>query len=115
MLYLLQLVQALKFEQPPSYLLSHSQSPTSSIGASRHLSLRAPPPSPGMEGLATLEEFLIERSALNPILGNFFHWYIQVEAQDKSAYGKMFNGIAKKFEKRVAEVSRAPFHSVFST
>jgi hypothetical protein len=103
MLYLLQLVQALKFETPPG------QSPSSSIRHSRHASShRFPPPPP--DNLPTLADFLIERSARNPVLGNHFHWYIAVECEDKQR-GKMFVDVAKKFDKRVAEVcfSAAPF------
>lgn len=96
MLYLLQLVQALKFETPPG------QSPSSSaIRQSRHTSTHRLPPPP--DDLPTLEDFLVERSAKNPVLGNHFHWYIAVESQDKQV-GKMFADVAKKFEKRVAEI-----------
>lgn len=99
MLYLLQLVQALKFETLPG------QSPSSSaIRQSRHTSTHRLPPPP--DDLPTLEDFLVERSAKNPVLGNHFHWYIAVESQDKQV-GKMFADVAKKFEKRVAEVRSA--------
>ncbi|KAJ3257580.1 Phosphatidylinositol (PI) 3-kinase [Boothiomyces macroporosus] len=61
-MYLLQLVQALKFE--------HSESP--------------------------LTAFLIERSVLNSVLGNYFHWYLMVECEDK-VYGRMFAKVAYQF------------------
>jgi phosphatidylinositol 3-kinase len=90
MLYLLQLVQALKFERPSSL------SPSSSIRHSRHSSTARLP--------ANLEDFLIERSVANPVLGNHFHWYIAVESEDKT-YGGMFIEVAKKFDRRISEVS----------
>lgn len=100
MLYLLQLVQALKFETPTS------PSPSSSIRHSRHLTRLTTPTSSTVvdSALPTLAEFLIERSARNPVLGNHFHWYIQVECEDKMR-GKMFEEVAKRFEMRVKEVS----------
>jgi phosphatidylinositol 3-kinase len=45
----------------------------------------------------------VERSAKNPVLGNHFYWYIQVEREDK-ARGSMFEGVARKFERRMQEV-----------
>lgn len=91
MLYLLQLVQALKFGRPSSTL-----SPSSSLRHSRHVSITRLP--------ANLEDFLIERSVSNPVLGNHFHWYIAVESEDKT-YGGMFLEVAKKFDRRISEVS----------
>jgi len=60
LLYLLQLVQALKFEPEAKSddTTSHAES--------------------------SLARFLIERSASNIILGNYFHWYLMVELDDKS-------------------------------
>lgn len=108
MLYLLQLVQALKFEPPPSSpssstspssSLRHSQYPSSS---SRHAAALRSSSTPS-SNLPNLEDFLIERSARNPILGNHFHWYIQVEKGDEGR-GQMFEEVAKKFEARMKEV-----------
>ncbi|GAA5875731.1 hypothetical protein JCM8547_007052 [Rhodosporidiobolus lusitaniae] len=104
MLYLLQLVQALKFEPAPSSSPSSSTSPSSSLRHSRHANaLRSSASS--ASNLPTLEDFLIERSARNPILGNHFFWYIQVEKEDK-ARGKMFEEVAKKFERRMKELQQ---------
>lgn len=113
MLYLLQLVQALKFEPapPPSSPSASSHiSPSSSLrhshthahGHLRHSThLRQ---SHGSDhNLPTLEDFLVERSARNPVLGNHFFWYIQVEREDK-ARSHMFDEVAKKFERRIREV-----------
>ncbi|KAG0016969.1 Phosphatidylinositol (PI) 3-kinase [Podila clonocystis] len=41
---------------------------------------------------SNLAAFLIERSVQNPILGNYFHWYLMVECEDltqKKMYGKV--------------------------
>ena len=105
MLYLLQLVQALKFESPPG------QSPSSSaIRASRHAHHASTARLSSISNeLPTLEDFLVERSAKNAVLGNHFHWYIAVESQDKQV-GKMFADVARKFERRVADVSTAAYY-----
>lgn len=109
MLYLLQLVQALKFETPvPQPSSSHPsastasvrsyRSTTASLVASTSLSQRHP-----ADDLPTLEDFLVDRSAKNAVLGNHFHWYIAVECEDKRC-GKMYRKVAEKFQRRVAEV-----------
>ena len=61
LLYLLQLVQALKFEKPRS----------------------------DAEGEGTMQDsylarFLISRATLSPMLGNYLHWYLIVECDDRS-------------------------------
>lgn len=55
--YLLQLVQALKFEKPDN----------------------------SEEGLpeSSLAQFLIDRAANNFVLGNYLHWYLMVECEDR--------------------------------
>ncbi|CAL3971050.1 unnamed protein product [Diplocarpon coronariae] len=60
LLYLLQLVQALKFEQI---------SPDSSNDVASN---------------SSLAHFLISRATKNFLLGNYFHWYLMVECDDKS-------------------------------
>ena len=95
MLYLLQLVQALKFETTPV------TTPSNSMRQSRHSSSRFAIAVD--DSLPTLEGFLIERSARNPVLGNHFRWYIAVECEDKQR-GKMFVQLAKKFNAKVAEL-----------
>ncbi|KAG0236340.1 Phosphatidylinositol (PI) 3-kinase [Mortierella sp. GBA43] len=63
LLFLLQLVQGLKFE----HIDSNSTE-------------------------SNLVQFLIERSLKNPILGNYFHWYLMIELEDLSVremYGKV--------------------------
>ncbi|KAH8554115.1 phosphatidylinositol 3-kinase [Umbelopsis sp. PMI_123] len=77
LLYLLQLVQALKFERitdkgPISYDSS-------------------------------LAQFLIDRAIRNPILGNYFHWYLMVECEDK-VVGRMYAKVAYHYLTAILEV-----------
>ena len=60
LLYLLQLVQALKFEKIPPGLQNGSTQDSS------------------------LARFLISRATKNLMLGNFLHWYLMVECDDRS-------------------------------
>lgn len=115
MLYLLQLVQALKFEPAPpptSPSASSHISPSASLRHSHMHSHAHPRHSTHLrhshaseQNLPTLKDFLVERSARNPVLGNHFFWYIQVEREDKTR-SNMFDEVAKKFEKRIREVRR---------
>ena len=71
LLYLLQLVQALKFEKI---------SPESDDGSTQD---------------SSLAKFLIDRATSSPMLGNFLHWYLIVECDDRSPdqrkeYRKLF-------------------------
>lgn len=61
LLYLLQLVQALKFEQPATVDPDSSHAQDSSLA-----------------------RFLITRAAANFLLGNYLHWYLMVECEDRS-------------------------------
>lgn len=70
-LYLLQLVQALRFEKP------------SSSGSSGKKS--------------SLAKFLIGRAARNTVLGNYFFWYVNVEAQEKGA-PTIFRSVLNQFQ-----------------
>ncbi|KAI9263703.1 kinase-like domain-containing protein [Sporodiniella umbellata] len=62
LLYLLQLVQALKFEYYNDRGVDHDSS---------------------------LEKFLIHRSFSNPVLGSYFHWYVMAECEDPTVH-KMY-------------------------
>lgn len=103
MLYLLQLVQALKFEPAPI------KSPATSIRSSR--TIAASTLSYHHQSLNldqsldpdSLEHFLIERAAANPVLGNHFYWYLRVECEDKIG-AKVYEKVGEKFKKRIAEV-----------
>lgn len=80
LLYLLQLVQALKFENITS---SKSTDPTHD---------------------SSLAHFLITRSIQNPLLGNNFHWYLMVECEDRtSSSHKTFAKVAFQFMKSLSE------------
>ncbi|KAJ9083953.1 Phosphatidylinositol (PI) 3-kinase [Entomophthora muscae] len=72
LLYLLQLVQALKFEQ---------KDVQSSLQDS-------------------LAEFLIKRALKNPVLASRFFWYIKVERGDKK-YGEVYSSIDAKFRRSI--------------
>lgn len=61
LLYLLQLVQALKYEHIPTESDQDSAKDSSSLA-----------------------KFLIQRAAANFMLGNYFHWYVMVECDDHS-------------------------------
>ncbi|CCJ29853.1 unnamed protein product [Pneumocystis jirovecii] len=78
-LYLLQLVQALRFESSASEALKTNNHSSS------------------------LANFLIERAIKNEILGINFYWYLMVESEDKTA-GKLFSEIANQFMTGLMEV-----------
>jgi phosphatidylinositol 3-kinase len=87
-LYLLQLVQALKFES----LSSDQRSSRSGVSAISY----------DESGLA---DFLIERGVRNPILGNRLHWYLMVEVQsDDRVSAKMFGKVEYRFQQKISEV-----------
>lgn len=109
MLYLLQLVQALKFDLPvPPNMSSSSRrggTPHASTSTSLALSTRQSL-SISHSALPTLEDLLIERSVRNSILGNLFYWYVSVEGEDEKGMGRMYRDLKNRFLLRVAEVSR---------
>ncbi|EJU04865.1 atypical/PIKK/PI3K protein kinase [Dacryopinax primogenitus] len=86
LLYLLQLVQALKFER---LLDGHRTTRSSQVVLSQEDS-----------GLA---DFLIERGAQNPILGNRFHWYLMVEVLDQQ-YKELYAGVVYNFMRRLEQL-----------
>ncbi|OSC99931.1 atypical/PIKK/PI3K protein kinase [Trametes coccinea BRFM310] len=82
-LYLLQLVQALKFESTAADQRS-LRSTTSAVSYDD-------------SGLA---DFLISRAVRNPILGNRFYWYLMVEvAMEDKVMAKMYGRVVFKFMK----------------
>lgn len=88
MLYLLQLVQALKFESAASDQRS-SRSATNAISYED-------------SGLA---DFLILRGVQNPILGNRLYWYLMVEvALEDKVMAKMYGRVVFKFMNKILEV-----------
>ena len=87
-LYLLQLVQALKFESAAS-----DQRSTRSTGSAI---------SHDDSGLA---DFLIARAVKNPVLGNRFHWYLMVEVgMEDRVMAKMYARVDWNFMRKVEEV-----------
>ncbi|CAJ0767125.1 3651_t:CDS:10, partial [Entrophospora sp. SA101] len=79
LLYLLQLVQALKFENITEKSSSSHES--------------------------SLAEFLIERAIKNPLLVNNFHWYLMVECEceDKVLF-KMYGKVSFQFQTKMTEI-----------
>lgn len=91
MLYLLQLVQALKFESAASDQRS-SRSTSSAISYDD-------------SGLA---DFLIHRGVRNAVLGNRFHWYLMVEvAIEDRVLKKMYGRVVYNFMQKIVEVCPA--------
>ncbi|PPQ99151.1 hypothetical protein CVT24_009341 [Panaeolus cyanescens] len=89
MLYLLQLVQALRFESTASDQRS-ARSTTNAISYDD----------------SGLSDFLIERGIMNPVLGNRLYWYLCVEIElDKvdKVMGKMYGRVAFKFMNKIVE------------
>lgn len=84
LLYLLQLVQALRFE-------------TQLETRKRRKVIE--------EGDSGLSQFLIDRSVVNPILGTSFHWYLMIECDSRSPVGKAYAKIAFRFMQKLADVS----------
>ncbi|KAG0635478.1 kinase-like domain-containing protein [Tuber brumale] len=74
-LYLLQLVQALKFEK-----IRTETGPDAAADSS-------------------LVNFLISRACMNETLGNFFYWYLMVETEDTNQeYKRLFSKVAYQFQ-----------------
>ncbi|KAN0093130.1 phosphatidylinositol 3-kinase [Tylopilus felleus] len=87
MLYLLQLVQALKFENAASEQRS-SRSTTSAISYDD----------------SGLSDFLITRGVKNNVLGNRLYWYLMVEvALEDRTVAKMYGRVVFKFLSKILE------------
>lgn len=89
-LYLLQLVQALKFE----HALDDSRVERRGLLDDREDS--------------GLSQFLIDRAVVNPVLGTALHWYLMIECDSRMAVGKMYAKVAFRFMKQLSEVSPRP-------
>ncbi|KAG5642890.1 hypothetical protein DXG03_001896 [Asterophora parasitica] len=91
LLYLLQLVQALKFESAVSEQRS-ARSTTSAISYED----------------SGLTDFLIARGVTNSVLGNRLYWYLMVEvALEDRVMAKMYGRVVFKFMNKILEVSRS--------
>ncbi|KAJ9091439.1 hypothetical protein QFC20_007629 [Naganishia adeliensis] len=99
-LYLLQLVQALKFEVKSTQLrktVDQRAKPQRSRNSSNTSMKTSKAVSEEDSGLA---DFLIERAARNAVLGTVFHWYLMVECEDK-VIGKMYARVAFQFMQKL--------------
>ena len=88
LLYLLQLVQALKFESVATEQRS-SRSTTTAISYDD----------------SGLSDFLIARGVANPVLGNRLYWYLMVEvALEDRVMAKMYGRVVYKYMNKILEV-----------
>lgn len=85
LLYLLQLVQALKFD----VLSSRKETPNTSFHTANEVQSTASSATVIDSGLADL---LIRRAVNNQVFGNDLYWYLEVECEDRK-YGKMFRRV----------------------
>lgn len=85
LLYLLQLVQALKYESIIFDNTSDSMSINSFDGFSPESSTSSTSDAEDQDSImkSPLATFLIEKSIENSNLGNFFYWYVKVENEDQ--------------------------------
>jgi phosphatidylinositol 3-kinase len=83
-LYLLQLVQALRFENGVESRKKRKMAEEDDSG---------------------LSQFLIDRSVANPLLGTSFHWYLMIECDSRSPVGKAYAKVAFRFMQKLSEVS----------
>lgn len=90
-LYLLQLVQALKYENASDAEISPNlESPNTFVSASTS------------GAVASLASFLIDRASKNLDLANYLYWYLKVELQDPthgSKYCEVFSAFREKLSK----------------
>lgn len=114
LLYLLQLVQALKFDASiPSTVTRKEQispatsmpilDPTSSPSSSTGVTAAMASTSLDYEG--GLADFLIRRATKNSILANNLYWYLEVECEDRKV-GKMFRRIRAVYFDRLSKTSQ---------
>ena len=89
-LYLLQLVQALKFEKIPF----DTDTANGNVNGEGDGQLKRD---------SSLAEFLISRATANSVLGSYFYWYLMVECEDKHRKG-LFQRVAYDFQ--IALVNR---------
>ena len=117
-LYLLQLVQAIKFDslaQLSSSVREERDSKQSSTEDEIAAAISSPSkpvrPSRSMRASSSinifgehqLADFLIRRGIRNAELGNNLYWYIYVECEDK-VQGKLFASVKEKFLDRLADM-----------
>lgn len=104
LMYLLQLVQALRYEPDNSNGSDRSgtllPSPDGNISSKTALQVHASPIrktlSKFSQGLSPLANFLIRRGCKSPIVANFLYWYLKVETEDDVA-GSLFQEVLDTF------------------
>lgn len=57
---------------------------------------------------SSLAQFLIERAVRNPVLGNYFHWYLMVEYEDK-VFGRVYARVLFQYMTAMTEVGFGPW------
>lgn len=91
-MYLLQLVQSLKFESTASEQRSSRSTTVTAISYDD----------------SGLTDFLIARGVQNKILGNRLYWYLMVEvALEDRVMAKMYGRVVFKFMSKIMEVCHA--------
>ncbi|SNX81777.1 related to phosphatidylinositol 3-kinase [Melanopsichium pennsylvanicum] len=113
-LYLLQLVQALKFEETRTSHNAAGMGGSANGGdGERPFNPRQPTtvhsPSNSQtneaneEDSSGLAEFLIRRGLANPLLGNDLYWYLEVECEDPKT-GTLFKAVKRRFLDRLSSL-----------
>ncbi|CAK5265470.1 unnamed protein product [Mycena citricolor] len=87
LLYLLQLVQALKFESTAADQRSSRTTTTSAISYDD----------------SGLTDFLISRGVSNAVLGNRLYWYLIVEVAQDQSVAKMYGRVVFRFMNKIVE------------
>lgn len=93
-------MQALKFESTSTATVKATSSST--LRASKYASTSKLSATAVATSALSLENFLIERSVENYVLGNNFYWYLVVECDSKE-FGSVYKKILAKFMNRISE------------
>ena len=101
-LYLLQLVQALKYETIDASLQSGTGSASNKAANSDQQE-----PQQHSIPVSSLANFLIHRAAGNIELANYLYWYLKVEKQSPT-HGARYNNVFEALEDRLSETEFAP-------
>ncbi|KAJ1952107.1 Phosphatidylinositol (PI) 3-kinase, partial [Linderina pennispora] len=102
--YLLQLVQAIRFEYQGA---GAAVGPGGDVASSMAGGVEAPGRLQQQQSAANLHEssladFLLGRALQNTTLGNFFYWYLMVECKDRSM-GKIYGKIVFQYVKALSD------------
>ncbi|WFD07652.1 phosphatidylinositol 3-kinase [Malassezia vespertilionis] len=89
-LYLLQLVQALKFDET-AWKLTSMDTPQRMLRSLRHSAQDMHDTALDADKLR-LSKLLCARSAANPVLGTMFYWYVKVETDD-ARHGELYTRV----------------------